>query len=133
MYKARIAIAIGTVFLLGAASASYAAGEPGKGSATSANATKEPISQGITSVDKNLAKDPGNKGLQTAAQKLDANQQRIEEKRAEKAAKRADKRQDAKHKSAKHKTMHTDKASGHEKMERPEKAARPDKVERPGR
>lgn len=48
---------------------------------TSTTAAK-PLDQGISSVDKNLQRDPDNKGLQTASERLKRNQRRIEEQRA---------------------------------------------------
>lgn len=41
-----------------------------------------PLTQGISSVDKNLERDPDNEGLQTASERLKTNQERLEERRA---------------------------------------------------
>lgn len=100
-----------------------------------AETTNQPVAQGAASVEKNLSKNPDNKGLQNASEQLKENEAKIAEKRAE-ADKTAD---DAKHK--KDKKIKKDKKvkheriekSGHDKMERPEKAERPAKIERPGR
>ncbi len=124
MYKLKFAIAVGSALLLGAASASYAADKPTTGSTTSTNPTHVPLSQGVTSVNSNLAKDPDNKGLQNASEKLEANQTRIAEKRADQAEKRED---------TKHKAKHTDKKSDHQKVEHPDKVEHPEKAERPAR
>lgn len=69
-----------------------------------------PLTQGISSVDKNLKRDPDNKGLQNADQRLQTNQERLEARKA-----KVDARVD------------TAKA---QRMERPE---RPDHAGRPGR
>ena len=123
MYKTKIAIAVGTVFLLGAASLSYAADDVTKPTA-STTAKQAPLEQGEKSVNANLAKDPDNKGLQNAAKHVEANEKRIEEKRADQAEKRED---------AKHKAKHTDKKSDHQKAEHPDKMGHPEKAERPAR
>lgn len=117
MNKTRIAITVGTAFLLSVASMSYAAD----------TATKQPMDQAVKSVDKNLAKDPDNKGLQNAAGRLQTNQERHEKKRAEKEARRKAK---IERKEARHQAKINQRA---EKMERPEKAERPEKMERPNR
>lgn len=123
MYKTKTAIAVGTLLLLGVASTSYAA-DP---------ATKQPMDQAVKSVDKNLAKDPDNKGLQNAAGQLQTNQERQDKKRAEQKAKRQDKK--AGHKDDEHhdKADHHDMTDHHDKAERPERAERPEKPARPGR
>lgn len=112
MHKTRAAIAAGTLLLLGVASTSYAA-DP---------AAKQPLDQAIESVDKNLAKDPDNKGLQNAAERLRINQERHKQKRAEQKAKREE-----------HKDDQAEKRAEREKAERPERAERPEKAGRPGR
>lgn len=48
---------------------------------TTAPAPQAPLTQGISSVDRNLERDPDNKGLQTASDRLKANQERLEEQR----------------------------------------------------
>ena len=140
MYKIKTVIAIATLSLLSFASAGYAA-DP---------VTKQPLDQAIESVDQNLAKDPDNKGLQNAADRLQTNQQRQQEKRAEQEAKRQAKAAD---KEAKRQAKTADKeakrqakidkragkmsdhhdAERMEKMDRPEKAERPEKMERQNR
>jgi hypothetical protein len=129
MYKTKTAIAIGTLLLLGVTSTSHAA-DP---------ATKQPLDQARESVDKNLAKDPDNKGLQNAAERLQTNQERLEKKRAEKEemrkakiAEKEAKRQAKTNKQAEKMPDHP-KAERMEKMERPEKAVRPEKMDRPNR
>lgn len=124
MYKTKIVIAVGTVFLLGAASASYAADDATKPTA-STTAKQAPLEQGEKSVNGNLAKDPDNKGLQTAAKHLEANEKRIAEKRAEKAEKHRAERPE--------KAEHAEKAERPEKVERPERAERPESASRMGR
>lgn len=118
MYKIKTVIAIATLSLLSFASAGYAA-DP---------VTKQPLDQAIESVDQNLAKDPDNKGLQNAADRLQTNQQRQQEKRAEQEAKRQAKID----KRAGKMSDHHD-AERMEKMDRPEKAERPEKMERQNR
>jgi hypothetical protein len=106
MYKTKIAITVGTAFLLGAASASYAA---------ETTVQSKPLDQALESIDKNLAKDSDNKGLLNAKEHLKANQLR-QEARAEKHTE---------------KDELTEKVEQHEKAERPEKAERAEKAERP--
>jgi hypothetical protein len=88
-----------------------------------AETTKQPVAQGAASVDKNLSKDPDNKGLQNASEQLQDNKAKVADKRSE-----ADKKADAaKHKKdKKDKKEHVEKA-GHEKMDHP------DKMEHPGK
>ena len=89
----------------------------------------EPISQAVISVDKNLTRDPDNKGLKNAAARLETNQDRIQEKRDSKAEK-LDKVKKAEklEKSAKfEKAARLEKT---EKVEKLEKAERPEKVEK---
>src|SRR3990170_18002 len=113
MHKTGTAIAAGILLLLGVASTSYAA-DP---------AAKQPLDQAIKSVDKNLARDPDNKGLQNAAERLQTNQERYEKKRAEQKAKRQEHKDDQAEK----------RVERPEKAERPERAERPEKAGRPGR
>jgi len=120
MYKTIAATAAGTMFLLGIASTSYAAD----------TATKQPLDQSIESVDKNLAKDPDNKGLQNAAERLQTNKERQAKKREAQAAKREAKSlKKAERKAAKE--SERQEAGRPDKAERPEKTERPEKVERP--
>jgi hypothetical protein len=55
-----------------------------------AETTKQPVAQGAASVDKNLSKDPDNKGLQNASEQLQDNKAKVADKRSE-----ADKKADA--------------------------------------
>lgn len=123
MYKTKIAIAVGTLFLLGVASTSYAA-DP---------ATKQPLDQAIKSVDKNLVKDPDNKGLQNAAGRLQTNKERHEKKRAEKEARHKAKiaKKEARHQAKINKRA--EKMSDHREAERAERMGRPEMAERPGK
>lgn len=106
MNKTKIAMTVGTVFLWGAVSASYAA-----------NNTK-PLDQAMDSIDKNLAKDIDNKGLQNAKEHLATNQKRQEA-------------NDAKHTEMKNeKTEHPAKPEKVEKSEKAEKAEKMEKVEK---
>lgn len=88
-----------------------------------AETTNQPVAQGAASVDKNLSKDPDNKGLQNASEQLQDNKAKVADKRSE-----ADKKADAakQKKDKKDKKEHMEKA-GHEKMDRP------DKMEHPGK
>lgn len=89
-----------------------------------AETPNQPVAQGAASVEKNLNKNPDNKGLQRATEQTQANEAKVAEKRAE-----ADKRREAKNKNAeKHERMEK-----RDMMERHEKMERPGKVERPGR
>jgi hypothetical protein len=73
---------------------------------------KAPLTQGISSVDKNLEKKPDNKGLQNADKRLKANQERMEARRVKRD---------------------NDRAERAERPERAERAERPEKTERSGR
>lgn len=84
-----------------------------------------PITQGAASVNKNLAKDPDNKGLQNAAEQLKENQAMQAEKKAEQEKK---KETHTERKEERH-----DKMERHEKIERHDKVERPAKIERPGK
>jgi hypothetical protein len=68
-----------------------------------------PLSQGISSVNKNLERQPDNKGLQNAAERLRENRERQEARRAE----------------------HVERVARVERVERPERPERPEKIERP--
>lgn len=105
MHKTRAVIAAVTLLLLSVAGTSHA-DDP---------ATKQPLDQAMESVDKNLARDPDNKGLQNAAERLQTNKERHEKKRAEQKAKRQKQKGDQAKKRA----------------ERTEKPARPEKSGRP--
>lgn len=69
MSALRFAVASSFALLFGAAYAQAQA-------PTTANT---PLTQGISSVDKNLKKNPDNKGLQTASERLKENQARFEQ------------------------------------------------------
>ena len=74
---------------------------------------KLPGDQGAASVDKNLAKDPNNKGLQNADEQLKKNK----EKHAEQMEKRSEKHEDKIEKKS-------ERTENHDKIERPEKMER---------
>lgn len=130
MIKTRNSVLFGSMLLIAAAT-SYAA----------PTETRAPLSQAQESIDKNLQKNPDNKGLQNAAERLEINKQRQEAKRAEQEAKRKakkiekkDKAQKKAEKAARHeKPMHPEKMDRPGKMERPEKIDRPEKMERHNR
>lgn len=89
-------------------------------SVAQAETTNQPVAQGAASVDKNLSKNPDNKGLQNASEQLKENEAKIAEKRADKTS------DDAKHKKdKKDKREHMEKGRGHDKMGRPAKPERP--------
>lgn len=69
-----------------------------------------PLTQGISSVDKNLKKNPDNKGLQTASEQLKENQERFAQRQAT-----------------------TDQRIEDARAERFDAPVRPDRIERPGR
>lgn len=77
---------------------------------------KKPLDQARTSVEKNLEKDPDNKGLQNAAERLKENQERIEARKNEKRER-----------------SETAKVERAERPSRPEAPQRPEKLERPAR
>lgn len=106
---------ISAVILLAAASVAHAQ-----------STTKLPGDQGSASVNKNLAKDPDNKGLQNADEQLRKN----EAKHTEQLEKRTEKREEHMKKKADHKEIKTE---GHEAKDRPAKVERPEKMERPGK
>ncbi len=84
-----------------------------------------PVSQGAASVNKNLAKDPDNKGLQTASEQLKENEAKIAAKRTEQTRKRETHSESTEASHAKTERSET--------MERHEKVERPARMERPGR
>ena len=103
-------------------------------SAAHAATPNQPVSQGEASVNKNLAKDPDNKGLQNAAQQLETNEARIAAKR-EAANKKNETRQTVKNKEEIRERNRAERRE-HEMVEHPEKPERferPEKPERPGR
>jgi hypothetical protein len=69
---------------------------------------KTPMTQGAASVEKNLERDPDNKGLKNASSRIKANQDRFEARRAERGERA-------------------------ERPERAEHAERPERTERSGR
>ncbi len=79
-----------------------------------------PATQGDASVDKNLSKNPDNKGLQTADKKVEANEAKAADKRADGKAEKKEERKEAAKKDLK-----KDKGAKHEKMERPAKPEHP--------
>jgi len=105
---------ISAVILLAAASVAHAQ--------TATTAPKLPGDQGAASVNKNLTKDPDNKGLQNAAEQLKKNKA----KHAEQMKKRSEKHEDQMEKK-------TERAERHETMERPAKVERTEKMDRPGK
>jgi len=68
----------------------------------------KPLDQGISSVDKNLKNNPDNKGLQTASERLKANQERFEEQQTK-----------------------TEQRVEHAKAQRADRFSRPDFAQRP--
>jgi hypothetical protein len=76
---------------------------------------KAPMTQGAASVQKNLERDPDNKGLKNASARIKANQERFEANREKRADRREDRVERAEH------------------FERPEHGGRPDRTERSGR
>lgn len=89
-------------------------------SSTTTGTVKKPLSQAIDSVGKNLSKDPDNRGLQNAAERLDANQQKIEERRAERIEKSG----------GVEKVDKVDKVEKVEKVDKVEKIEKVEKVEK---
>ena len=126
MNKTQVSVSIAAIFL-GASSIVFAAD-----TAT----TKEPLAQSSTSVEKNVTRDPDSKGLNNASNRLEANQDKIEAKRAAKAerrlekAKKAEKMEEAKKAEKIEKAEKAEKMEKAEKVEKMEKAERPEKVER---
>ncbi len=120
MNKTQIAVSIAALFL-GASSMVFAAD-----TAT----TKEPLAQSTTSVDKNLTRDSDSKGLNNASTRLEANQDKIEAKKAARAEKRLDKAKRAEKLEKAKKAEDTEKAEKVQKAEKVEKAERPEKAER---
>jgi hypothetical protein len=88
-----------------------------------AETANQPVAQGAASVEKNLGKQPENKGLQNASERLKENEGKTEEKRAD-----ADKRHDhheMHEKHEKHEKHDRMEKHEHEKMEHPAKPDRP--------
>lgn len=126
MYKTGISLAFGSLLL----------SIPVGSSSAATHETREPLGHAQESIDKNLQKNPDNKGLQNAAGRLQVNQERIEKKRVVQKSKRRAKKIVAVKKPPKQ----SDKASEREKkptqqerMERMERIEHPGKMERPNR
>jgi len=117
--------------LLAAAGAALIFGATGAVRADDAPATKVPGSQGLISVDKNVTRDPDNRGLTNAQQRIEDNIQDRKDRKADKAD-RDDKTAHAKDKD---KVRHDrdDKGMRAEKADRPAKADRPDRPDHPER
>jgi hypothetical protein len=94
-----------------------------------AETANQPVSQGAASVNKNLSKDPDNKGLQNASERLKENEAKVAAKRAD-ADKKSDDAKLKRHKEEKH-----EKHEEHERMEKVnhDNIERPAKPERPAR
>jgi len=110
-FKAKLLAAVSATLIFGATSAAKADDMPG---------ADGPGSQGLTSVDKNLTRDPDNRGLTNAQQRIEDNIQDRKDRKAGKAD-----RDDN--------TGAEDDNTGAEKAERPEKADRPDRPDHPER
>ena len=129
MNKTQVSVSIAAIFL-GASSIVFAA------DTATTSTTKEPLAQSSTSVEKNVTRDPDSKGLNNASNRLEANQDKIEAKRAAKAerrlekAKKAEKMEEAKKAEKMEKAEKAEKIEKAEKVEKMEKAERPEKVER---
>ena len=130
MNKTQIAVSIAALFL-GASSIVFAA------DTATTSTTKEPLAQSSTSVEKNVIRDPDSKGLNNASNRLEANQDKIEAKRAAKAerrlekAKKAEKLEKAEKAEEAEKAEKMEEAEKAEKMEKMEKAEKMEKTERP--
>lgn len=85
-----------------------------------------PGDQGISSVNKNLEKNPDNKGLQNADDKLKQNQI----KHKAQAEKRLEKKEEHMERKTERNETHTEH---HEAVERPARIERPAKIDRPGK
>ncbi len=97
---------IAIALLIASVSVAYAQTPP-------AQTPPAPAAQGDASVDKNLSKNPNNKGLQNADQKVEANE-------AKAAAKRAEAKEERKEMHKKNR-----REEKHERMEREERMERP--------
>jgi len=84
-------------------------------STSDSTSTRKPLDQGISSVEKNLEKNPDNKGLRNAKERLQENQERFEARKAERAERLA---------------QRPDRPERAERAERPE---RPERADRGGR
>ena len=110
MNKTQVSVSIAALFL-GASSIVFAA------DTATTSTTKEPLAQSSTSVEKNVTRDPDSKGLNNASNRLEANQDKIEAKRAAKAERRLEKEK-AKKAEKLEKAKKTEKAEEAEKAEK---------------
>ena len=85
MRNVNLLIALGSAVFLASSVHAQTAGGSDSGSQP-----KAPLSQASESVAKNLARDPDNRGLQNAAQRIADNQARLAQKRAEQEERRAE-------------------------------------------
>jgi len=113
MTKFRLLLASGLVLSFAVAQAQ---------TANTSTASKPPLTQAQTSVGGNLEKNPDNKGLKNAAERLKENQERLETRKSA----TADRIESAK-------AVRAEKPMRPEKAERPQKPERVERVERPGR
>ena len=110
MSTARIIAAIVSALVVGAAYAQ---------TSTKPSDDKTPATQGAASVEKNLERDPDNKGLENASRRIKRNQERF----ADRHDNRVDRRDDDR----------VERAERPERGERPERAERMERAERSGR
>ena len=123
MNKTQVSVSIAAIFL-GASSIVFAA------DTATTSTTKEPLAQSSTSVEKNVTRDPDSKGLNNASNRLEANQDKIEAKRAAKAERRLEKAKKAEKMEEAKKAEKMEKAEKAEKMEKAEKAEKIEKAEK---
>ena len=115
---------ISAVILLAAASVAHAE------TTTTTTTTKTlPGDQGIASVNKNLERDPENKGLKNASEQLERNRLKHEEQ----AKRREERREQNMEKRSERQEKRAERQERHERHERHEGAGRPAKMERPGK
>ena len=124
MNKTQVSVSIAAIFL-GASSIVFAA------DTATTSTTKEPLAQSSTSVEKNVTRDPDSKGLNNASNRLEANQDKIEAKRAAKAERRLEKAKKAEKMEKAKKAEKMEEAKTAEKMEKAEKVEKMEKTERP--
>jgi len=87
-------------------------------SVVQAEAANEPVSQGATSINKNMDNDPDDKGLYKASEQMKENETKVTEKRATAVKKSSD----AMRKKDSYEHM---EKPGHDKVERADKMGRP--------
>lgn len=102
-------------------------------STTAPATTKVPSSQGLASVDKNLAKDADSKGLRNAADRIERNEDRKEAKKHKPAHLSHADQSAVDKKDSTAKPVRAETAERAEKIERPAKPERPEKISRPTR